>query len=195
MAGLRHYDAPMAKLVYGTNTSLDGYIEDANGDFDWSEPGEDLHRFFNDLVAGAGTFVYGRRLYETMAVWETDPSLAAQDDVLRRFAEAWQDADKLVYSRTLSEAATRRTRIERDFDAEQVRSLVAAADRDVLIGGAEIAAHALRAGIVDEYLVALHPVTVGSGKPALPDGLFLELELLDERRFSSGVVALRYRIR
>ena len=189
------YDAPMAKLVYGTNTSLDGYIEDANGDFDWSEPGEDLHRFFNDLVAGAGTFVYGRRLYETMAVWETDPSLAAQDDVLRRFAEAWQDADKLVYSRTVSEAATRRTRIERDFDAEQVRSLVAAADRDVLIGGAEIAAHALRAGIVDEYLVALHPVIVGSGKPALPDGLFLELELLDERRFSSGVVALRYRIR
>jgi dihydrofolate reductase len=185
----------MAKLVYGTNTSLDGYIEDANGDFDWSEPGEDLHRFFNDLVAGAGTFVYGRRLYETMAVWETDPSLAAQDDVLRRFAEAWQDADKLVYSRTVSEAATRRTRIERDFDAEQVRSLVAAADRDVLIGGAEIAAHALRAGIVDEYLVALHPVIVGSGKPALPDGLFLELELLDERRFSSGVVALRYRIR
>lgn len=184
----------MAKLVYGTNTSLDGYIEDANGDFDWSEPSEDLHRFYNDLVGGAGTFLYGRRLYETMAVWETDASLAAQGDVLREFAQAWQDAEKLVYSRTLAEPSTRRTRIEREFDAEQVRSLVAAADRDVLIGGAEIAAHALRAGVVDEYLVALHPVVVGGGKPALPDDISLTLELLDERRFSSGVVALRYRI-
>lgn len=183
----------MAKLVYGTNTSLDGYIEDANGDFDWSEPSEDLHRFFNDLVSDAGTFVYGRRLYETMAVWETDASLAAQGDVLREFAQAWQDAEKLVYSRTLAAPSTRRTRIEREFDAEQVRSLVAAADRDVLIGGAEIAAHALRAGVVDEYLVALHPVVVGGGKPAFPD-ISLTLELLDERRFSNGVVALRYRI-
>lgn len=184
----------MAKLIYGTNTSLDGYIEDASGGFDWSEPSEDLHRFFNDLVADCGTFLYGRRLYESMAVWETDPSLAAQNDVLREFAEAWQDADKVVYSRTLTEPLTRRTRIERDFDAEQVRSITAAADRDLLIGGAEIAALALRAGVVDEYLVGVHPVVVGGGKPALPDGVFLSLELIDEQRFSSGVVILRYRI-
>jgi dihydrofolate reductase len=184
----------MAKLIYGTNTSLDGYIEDTSGGFDWSEPSEDLHRFFNDLVADTGTFLYGRRLYEAMAVWETDPSLAAQNDVLREFAEAWQDADKIVYSRTLAEPSTRRTRIERDFDVGQVNSIKAAADRDLLIGGAEVAAHALRAGVVDEYLVGLHPVIVGGGKPALPNDVFLELELLDERRFTSGVVVLRYRI-
>jgi dihydrofolate reductase len=184
----------MAKLIYATNTSIDGYIEDATGSFDWSAPSEDLHRFFNDLVADCGAFLYGRRLYESMAVWETDPSLAAQNDVLREFAEAWQDADKVVYSRTLPEPSTRRTRIERDFGVEQVNSIKASADRDLLIGGAEIAAQALRAGVVDEYLVGLHPVIVGGGKPALPNDVFLEMELLDERRFTSGVVVLRYRI-
>ena len=185
----------MAKLIYATNTSLDGYIEDKTGGFSWSEPDEELHRFFGGLVASAGTLLYGRRLYETMSVWETDPALAEMSPMTRDFAEQWRAPAKVVYSRSLREPSTERTTIERVFDAEAVRAMKDSADRDLFIGGAELASHALRAGIVDEYVVAIAPVVVGGGKAALPDDVFLELEQLEARRFPGGAVLLRYAIR
>ena len=180
----------MARLIYTMNASLDGYIEDESGDFGWSEPDEETHRFFNDLERAAGTFLYGRRLYETMEVWETmdDPSPVMQD-----FAEAWRDTDKVVYSRTLEEPRTARTRIEREFDPEAVRELKEAADRELHIGGPELAAEAFRAGLVDEVNLVVVPVVVGAGKRALPEGVRLDLELHTARRFASGWVHLGYR--
>jgi dihydrofolate reductase len=185
----------VAKLIYGTNASLDGYIEDASGSFDWTEPDEEVHQFWNDVTRGIGTHLLGRRLYETMAVWETDPSLAAESAVTAEFAEVWQDADKVVYSRTLDAPVTKRTRVEREFDPDAVRRLKAEADRDLLVGGAELAGEALRAGVVDECLVVLSPIAVGSGKPAFADGVRVPLALVEERRFSSGNVLLRYEVR
>lgn len=183
----------MAELIYTTIMSLDGYIEDENGNFDWAAPDEEVHAFVNDLERRSGTFLLGRRMYDTMAVWETDTSLAEQSPVTRDFAELWQAADKIVYSRTLPAPVTTRTRIEREFDADAVRGLKGSATSDVSIGGPELAAHAFRAGLVDECRLFVTPVIVGGGKRALPDGVRVPLELVDERRFGSGFVYLRYR--
>lgn len=185
----------MAHLIYLTNTSLDGYIEDADGRFDWSVPDAELHQFFNDLTRPVGTFLYGRRLYDSMAVWETDAGFAVGDPITEEFARLWVAADKVVWSRTLEAPVTTRTRLERTFDADAVRALVASATRDLAIGGAELAGHALRAGLVDEVQLVIHPVVVGGGKPALPDGVRVPLDLLEDRRFSGGHVYLRYAVR
>jgi dihydrofolate reductase len=184
----------MGKLIYATNTSLDGFTEDATGSFDWSVPGEDVHEFYNALMRGVGTQLLGRRMYETMAVWETEPSLAEESAILADFASAWQDSDKLVYSTTLTDPITKRTRIVSAFDADEVRALKRASSADLMVGGPELAALALRAGVVDELLVMLFPVVVGAGKPALPSDLRLDLELMDERRFGNGAVHVAYRV-
>jgi len=184
----------MAKLIYIANVSLDGYIEDSHGNFDWTEPDDDLFAFITDLVRSVGTFLYGRRLYETMAVWETDPAFAAQSELMGDFARVWQAADKVVYSTTLHKVSTAKTRLERDFDPDAVRGLKASAAGDLTVGGANLAAHAFKAGLVDECQLLLHPVFVGGGKSSLPRDTRADLELLDERRFSNGVVYLRYRV-
>ena len=184
----------MADLIYAALASLDGYVEDEDGQFDWAEPDEDVHSFVNDLEREVGTYLYGRRLYETMAVWETMP-LDEQPGYIRDYAELWRDSDKIVYSRTLDGPSTSRTRIERDFDADAVRRLKDDAERDLAVGGAELAAQALRAGLVDELHLLLAPVVVGGGKRALPDDVRLPLELAGERRFANGVVHLHYRTR
>jgi len=182
----------MAKLIYMAIASLDGYVADADGNFDWSIPDEEVHAFVNDLERPVGTHLYGRRLYEVMVAWETVDTGADQQPVTRDFAEIWQAAEKVVYSRTLEAASTARTRIERDFDPEAVRRMKASAQRDISIGGAELAAVAFRAGLVDECHLLLSPIVVGGGKRALPDDVRLELELLDLRRFGNGVVHLHY---
>lgn len=183
----------MGKLIYATNTSLDGFIEDASGSFDWSTPDQGVHEFYNELMRGIGTQLLGRRIYQTMAVWETDPSFAEGSPTMAAFAAAWQDSDKLVYSTTLGEPVTSRTRIESAFDAGEVRAVKDASSADLLVGGAELAAHAFRAGLVDEVRLTLFPVTVGAGKPALPTDLHLRLDLIDERRFANGAVHVAYR--
>ncbi|MGH2814922.1 MAG: dihydrofolate reductase family protein [Actinomycetota bacterium] len=183
----------MAKLIYLFNVSLDGYIADEDGKLDWTAPDEEYYSFINDLQRPVGTYLYGRRLYELMHVWETDPAAAAQSPGTREFAEIWQAADKVVYSTTLEAASTTRTRIERDFDPEAVRQLKAAAERDLTVGGPTLAAHAITAGLVDEYQLFVWPVVVGGGKRFLPDRARLQLELLDERRLGNGAVYLRYR--
>ncbi len=181
----------MAKLIYSAITSLDGYVADAAGNFDWGEPDEDVHAVVNDLMRTVGTHLYGRRLYEVMVWWETlditDESAVAKD-----FAETWRAADKVVYSRTLETASSARTRIEGDFDPEQVRIMKAQAEKDLLVGGAELAGQALKAGLVDEVHVFVSPVIVGGGTPALPHDVRLDLDLLDEQRFANGVVHLAY---
>ena len=183
----------MAHLIYSSISSLDGYIEDTDGKFDWAMPDEEVHEFINNLERGAGTHLYGRRMYETMMVWETDPNLAADSPLMRDFAEIWQAADKFVYSRTLEAVSTRKTQIERNFNPEAIRQLKEAVEQDILIGGPELAAHAFRAGLIDECHLFFTPIIVGGGKPALPADVRLELELLEERRFGNGVVFLRYR--
>ncbi len=182
----------MARLIYLTNVSLDGYIEDESGRFDWTDPDDAYYTFITDLVRPVGSYLYGRRLYEAMAVWETDPSLAERSVLLADFAAVWQAASKVVYSATLDHVSTARTRLEHGFDAASVRDLKSAATSDLIIGGAALAGSASRAGLVDEYQLLVHPVIVGGGKPALPDGLRIHLELLDERRLSQGVTYLRY---
>jgi dihydrofolate reductase len=184
----------MAKLIYVTNVSLDGYIEDAHGSFDWTEPSDEFFAFITDLVRPVGTYLYGRRLYESMAVWETEPALAAQSELRADFANVWQSADKIVYSTTLDAVSTANTRLERRFDADAVRDVKARADRDLTIGGADLAAHAFDAGLVDECQLFVHPVVVGGGKPAFSGDARVQLELLEERRFGNGVVNLRYGI-
>jgi dihydrofolate reductase len=184
----------MGQLIYMAIASLDGYIEDEKGNFDWARPDEEVHRFVNDLSRPIGTHLYGRRMYETLAPWETDPSLAAHSDYTADFAEIWQAADKIVYSGSLETAPTRRTRIERRFEPEAVRRMKEAAERDLTVGGPALAAEAFGAGLVDECHLFLNPVAVGGGKRALPRDLRLELELLDERRFGGGVVHLHYRV-
>jgi dihydrofolate reductase len=183
----------VAKLIYVSNVSLDGYIEDEHGSFDWTEPDDEVFAFITDLVRSVGTSLYGRRLYETMAVWETDPALAAQSELMADFANVWQAADKVVYSTTLEAVSTAKTRLERSFDPDSVRDMKASATSDLTVGGANVAAHAFKAGLVDECQLFIWPVLVGGGKPALPSDTRAELELLDERRFSNGVVYLRYR--
>jgi dihydrofolate reductase len=183
----------MTRLIYAAIASLDGFIEDDDGRFDWAMPDGEVHAFINELERPIHTYLYGRRMYETMKGWETDPGLAARSSVLRDFAEIWQAAEKVVYSRTLEAPATARTRIERDFEPDGVRRLKAAAASDLAVGGAELAANAFRAGLVDECHVLVAPVVVGRGKRAFPDDVRLELELLDERRFGNGMVFLRYR--
>jgi dihydrofolate reductase len=185
----------MAQLVYSAITSLDGYVEDADGRFDWAVPDEQVHTFVNDLERQVGTYLYGRRMYEVMAAWETASTLADQPPVMRDFAQLWQAADKIVYSRTLEAVSSARTRIERDFDPEAVRLMKARAGRDMSVGGTDLAAQAIKAGLVDECHLLVAPVMVGGGKQSLPDGIRLELELLDERRFGNGVVHLHYRLR
>jgi dihydrofolate reductase len=185
----------MAGLIYFTIASLDGYIEDRDGNFGWAEPDEEVHAFVNDLVRPAGTHLYGRRMYETMAYWETDANLADGSDVHRDFARIWRAADKVVYSRTLEEPSTARTRIEREFDPGAVRAMKASAQADLTVGGPDLAASAFRAGLVDECHLVLAPIAVGGGKAALPNRERFELELLDERRFAGGMVHLHYRIK
>lgn len=184
----------MAKLTYLTICSLDGYIEDEKGKFDWAEPDPEVHAFVNDLERGVGTYLYGRRMYETMAVWETEPEHAAASDVTGDYAEIWQAAEKVVYSSSLQSVATSRTRLERSFDPEAVRQMKASSGSDLGIGGPALAASAFRAGLVDELNLLVVPVIVGSGKNALPRDVRLELALLDERRFETGVVHLRYAV-
>jgi dihydrofolate reductase len=183
----------MAKLIYSAIASLDGYIEDEQGKFGWAEPDEEVHAFANELQRPVGTYLYGRRMYETMAAWET-LGVAGQPSVLREFGELWRGADKIVYSTTLQSVSTARTRIERRFDPDIVRQLKAAAAKDLAVGGAALAAAAFAAGLVDELHLFLVPVLVGGGKHALPKGVRLQLEHEDERSFSSGVVYLRYRV-
>lgn len=184
----------MAKLTYITNVSLDGYIEDAHGSFDWSEPDEEVFAFITDLIRPVATWLYGRRLYETMAVWETDDTLAAQSDLMADFAEAWKAGEKVVYSTTLQDVSTARSRLERSFDPASVRDLKGSATGDLVVGGANLAARAFEDGLVDECHLFIHPVLVGGGKPALPRGVRAELELMDERRFPNGIVYLHYRL-
>ena len=184
----------MAQLIYFAMTSLDGYIEDEAGKFDWAAPSDEVHAAANDLVRTAGTLLYGRRMYETMAVWETDPSIASQPGVEADFAAIWQAADKIVYSSTLAAPSTKNTAIEPSFDIDTVRGLKASAERDLMIGGANIAAEAFRAGLIDRCDLFLVPVVVGGGKPALPDRIRLDLQLLDHRRFTNGTVHLQYRV-
>jgi dihydrofolate reductase len=183
----------MAKLIYSMITSLDGYIADESGNFDWAAPDEEVHRFVNDLERPVGTYLYGRRMYEVMVAWETPQTFADQRPVMLDFAEIWQAADKVVYSRTLETESSARTRIERDFDPDAVRRMKASAGRDISVGGPDLAAQALRAGLVDECRLFLTPIVVGGGTRSLPEDLRLELELLDECRFGNGVVYLRYR--
>ncbi len=183
----------MAKLIYVTNVSLDGYIEDERGVFDLFTPDDDVFASTTDLLRTVSTFLYGRRLYETMAVWETDPALAAQSDLMADFATAWQAASKVVYSTTLATASTANTRLERHFNPTAVHKLKAAASSDLTIGGANLAEQALKAGLVDECQLFVWPMVVGGGKPALPTDTRVDLKLLDERRFGNGVLLLRYR--
>jgi dihydrofolate reductase len=183
----------VAKLIYSAIASLDGYVADENGNFDWAAPDDEVHRFVNDLERHVGTYLYGRRMYDVMSAWEKADALPEQTPATMDFAKIWQAADKIVYSRTLETAQTSRTRIERDFDPDAVRALKDSASHDLSVGGPNLAARALEAGLVDELQLFIAPVVVGGGNQALPDGLRLELRLLEERRFESGVVYLHYR--
>ncbi|MGI8859534.1 MAG: dihydrofolate reductase family protein [Rubrobacteraceae bacterium] len=183
----------MAKLIYSAIASLDGYVADQRGNFDWAVPDEEVHAFINDLDRPLGTYLYGRRMYETMAGWETDPALAKQSPIMSDFAEIWRAADKIVYSRTLETVSTARTRIERDFDPDVIRQMKAAAGCDLIVGGPNLAAQAIKAGLVDEWHLFVTPIVVGGGKQSLPDGVRVKLELLNTRRFESGMVYLHYR--
>ena len=185
----------MAKLRYASNTSLDGWTEDADGGFSWAPANDDVFASITDLMGSAGTYLYGRRMYETLAPWETDPALAAASELRAAYARTWQAADKVVYSSTLAEAPTTKTRIERRFDPEAVRELKASAGADLLVGGPHLAAQALAAGLVDELVLYVWPVLLGGRNAALPTDVRADLELLDEHRFPGGVVRLRYRVR
>jgi dihydrofolate reductase len=183
----------VGELIYVTIASLDGYMEDESGDFEWTAPDEEVHAFINELERPVGTYLYGRRMYEVMRVWETPEALPDATPAMLEFGDVWRAADKVVYSRTLETVTTDRTRLERDFDAGAVRELKASAERDLTIGGPELAAHAIRAGLVDEYQLFVVPVLLGGGIRSMPDGVRAELELVDERRFEGGFVYLRYR--
>jgi len=185
----------VAKLIYSAITSLDGYVADETGNFDWAAADEEVHAFVNDLERPIGTYLYGRRMYETMVYWETAHTLTGQPAVAQDYAAIWQAADKVVYSRTLERVSSAKTRVERAFDPEAVRQMKARADRDLTVGGPDLAAHALKAGLVDELQLFLTPIVVGGGNPFLPYDVRLDLDLLEERRFSNGVVYLEYRIR
>ena len=185
----------MAKLIYSAITSLDGYVADQDGNFDWAAPDEEVHTFVNDLERPVGTYLYGRRMYEVMVYWETAHTVADQPPFVQDFTEIWQAADKIVYSKTLQTVSSARTRIARGFDPEAVRQMKARAGRDISVGGPDLAAQAIRAGLVDEYHLFVVATVVGGGKQSFPNNVRLQLELLDERRFGSGVVHLHYRTR
>jgi dihydrofolate reductase len=185
----------MAKLIYSAIASLDGYVEDQHGRFEWAAPDEQVHAFVNESERPIGTYLYGRRMYETMVWWETVDTGPAQHAVARDYAELWRAADKIVYSRTLGEVSSARTRIEHQFEPDAVRALKAASATDISVGGAELAGEALAAGLVDELHLLLHPIIVGAGKPALPDDVGAKLELTDTRHFASGVVSVSYAVR
>ncbi len=184
----------MAKLIYVANASLDGYIEDAHGEFDWTTPSDEVFSFITDLVRPVGTYLLGRRMYETMAVWEVDPTLAAQSELMADFADVWQAADKIVYSSTLDGVSTARSRLERRLDVDSVRELKASAASDITVGGSNLAAQAINSRLVDEYQLFVYPVLVGAGKPAISADSRVQLDLLKEHRFGNGVVYMRYRI-
>jgi dihydrofolate reductase len=183
----------MAKLIYSAITSLDGYVADEDGNFDWSMPDEEVHAFVNDLERSVGTHLYGRRMYEVMVSWET-MALADEPPVIRDYAEIWRAADKVVYSATLDSVSSARTRIERNFDPDAVREMKRLAERDISIGGPELAGQAINAGLVDECHLIVSPIVVGAGKPSLPGHVRVALEMLEARRFGNGVVSLRYRM-
>ncbi|MCC9146165.1 MULTISPECIES: dihydrofolate reductase family protein [unclassified Arthrobacter] len=183
----------MGRLIYTSITSLDGYVADEAGSFDWSMPDEEVHSFVNGLDRSIGTYLLGRQLYEVMTYWDSVPAEGEPPAILE-YAGIWQAADKVVFSRSLSEVTAPRTRLEREFAPAAVRALVEASDGDVSVGGANLAGQALKAGLVDELQQLLSPVVIGGGKRFLPDGLRLDLELLEERRFGNGVVFLRYRV-
>ena len=185
----------MARLIYTTIASLDGYVNDASGGFEWAAPDAEVHAFVNDLERDVGTYLCGRRLYEVMVYWETAPTDDPVGDIGHDYARIWQAADKVVHSRTFEAVTSARTTLERDFDPESVARFVAPADRDVSIGGPTLAAVALRAGIVDELRLLTVPVVVGGGTRSLPDGIRLDLELLDQRRFAAGTTYTRYAVR
>jgi len=182
----------MAKLIYSALTSLDGYLADEEGNFDWAMPDEEVHTFINDLERPVGTHLYGRRMYETMVYWETAHTVA-DHPVEQDFAEIWRAAEKVVYSKTLETVSSARTRIERAFDPDAIRQVKASAERDISVGGPELAAQAFGAGLVDECHLFLAPIVIGGGKRALPEGVRVVLELLDERRFGNGMVYIHYR--
>ena len=184
----------MAKLVYASNMSLDGWTEDEHGGFDWAPPDDDVFAFITGLMQSAGTYLYGRRMYETLAVWETEPALAAQSELRAAYARAWQAAEKVVYSSTLTTALTANTTLERAFDAAAVDERKAAASADLLVGGPTLAAHAIDAGLVDELALFVWPIVLGGRNAALRTRTLLDLELIDEHRFGNGVVHLRYAI-
>ena len=184
----------MPKLIYQAIASLDGYVEDEAGNFDWAAPDAEVHAFVNDLERPIGTYLYGRRMYETMVFWETVSTGSDESAVARDFAEIWRAAEKIVYSRNLETVSSARTRIERDLEPEAVRRLKQTSHTDITIGGAELAGQALALGLVDECHLFLGPIVVGAGKRALPDNVRAQLELLEERRFRNGVVYLRYRV-
>ena len=182
----------MAKLIYASNMSLDGCTEDERGALDWAPPDDDVFIFITDVMRSAGTYLYGRRMYETLAVWETDATLAAQSDLTSEYANVWQAADKIVYSTTLPAVSTTKTRLERHFDPGAVQDLKAAASRDLLVGGPNLAAQALEFGLIDECALFIWPVVLRGSKPALTVDARRDLTLLDEHRFSNGVMYLRY---
>jgi dihydrofolate reductase len=184
----------MAKLIYAAISSLDGYVADAQGNFDWSVPSDEVHRFVNNLQRGIGTYLYGRRMYEVMQYWETASTGNGEPSAGQEFAKIWQATDKIIYSRSLDEVSTARTRLNREFDQASIKQLKADATRDIAVSGPTLAGQALRQGLVDECQLFLSPIVVGGGTPALPDDVRLNLELLDERRFGNGVVYLRYRV-
>jgi len=185
---------PMARLIYSAIASLDGYVADAQGEFGWAEPDEEVHAFVNDLERPLGTYLYGRRMYETMKVWEGDELLVDQPPAIHDYAEVWRAAEKIVYSRTLDEVETSRTRLERSFDPEAIRALKGAEERDIGIGGSELAGQAIEAGLVDEIQLLLVPAVVGAGRPALPIQHRLTLQLGDQRTFTNGTIYLRYSV-
>jgi dihydrofolate reductase len=185
----------MAKLIYFTPTSLDGYIAGETGDYDWAAPDEDGFAFINDLLRPIGTYLYGRKMYETMAIWETPDVIPGRTPAMMDFARIWQAADKIVYSRSLEALRTPKTRLEREFDPQAVRDLKARLPHDVSVGGPTLAAHAIRAGLVDEYHLFVVPIMLGGGNRVLPGNVCIKLDLLKERRFANGMVCLRYRTR
>jgi dihydrofolate reductase len=182
----------MGRLIYAALQSLDGYVADPEGRFDWAMPDEEVHAFVNDLERPLGTYLYGRRMYEVLAAWETLPT-TGEPPQIRDYAEIWRSADKVVYSRTLDHVSTARTRLERDFDPQAVRRLKAQSTKDLAIGGPNLAAQAFASGLVDDCHLYIAPAVVGGGTRSLPDGVRLDLELEDERRFRNGMVFLRYR--
>ena len=185
----------MAKLIYTMLTSLDGYVEDAHGSIGWTAPDEEVNSYINELASSVGTYLYGRRMYEAMEYWETAYAAHDHPQFLLDWARQWQATEKIAYSRTLAEPRSARTRIEREFDPDAVRRLKADAVHDITVNGPELAAHALRAGLVDEFQMFVCPVVLGGGKRFFPDGVRSDLELVEERAFRKGVVALRYTVR